>query len=208
MTRRMDSSSRSPDADLVLRVARGDREAFFQVYDRHASRVLALCRHILGESMAAEDATQEAFLRLWTRAGQYDPARGKVTTWLLTIARRISIDRLRSEARRPTPDAIDADSTWAELADPASMGEDARWQSLRLVLLDLPAEQRRVIRLAFYFGLSHSQIAEMLGMPLGTVKTRLRLGMRKLRQAWHGEPAAASDPDHRGVNQPGRNRKE
>ncbi|HET7010068.1 MAG TPA: sigma-70 family RNA polymerase sigma factor [Anaerolineales bacterium] len=202
----MDALTRLPDADLLLRVARGDREAFFQVYDRHASRVLALCRHILGDSMAAEDATQEAFLRVWTRAAQYDPARGKVTTWLLTIARRVSIDRLRSEARRPAPDALDADEAWAEVADPGSVGEDARWHSLRLAMEDLPPEQRRVISLAFYFGLSHSQIAGMLSTPLGTVKTRLRLGMRKLRQAWSESLGSASEPRRRGVRLPGRKR--
>jgi RNA polymerase sigma-70 factor (ECF subfamily) len=202
----MEPASRLPDADLVSRVARGDTEAFLLVYDRHAGRVLALCRHILGETMAAEDATQEAFVRLWTRAGQFDPARGKVTTWLLTIARRVSIDRLRSEARRPMPDALDADEAWSEVADPDSLGDDARWQSLRLALMELPAEQRSAIRLAFYFGLSHSQISEMLKTPLGTVKTRLRLGMKRLRRIWV-ESGPASEAQPRVVNQRGRTKK-
>ena len=157
--------------------------------------------------MAAEDAAQEAFLKVWTRAAQYDPARGKVTTWLLTIARRISIDRLRSEARRPMPDALDAEETWGEVPDPGSLGEDARWRSLGLALLDLPPEQRRAIRLAFYFGLSHSQIAEMLGSPLGTVKTRLRLGIQKLREAWLVSAKVASDTPSHGVDTSGRKRK-
>ena len=202
----MESFPRPADADLLSRVAKGDREAFLLVYDQHAARVLALCRYILGETMAAEDAAQEAFLKLWTKASSYDPARGKVSTWLLTIARRVSIDRLRSDARRPVPDALDAEETWAEVADPASLGDDARWQSLRMALMDLPAEQRRVVHLSFYFGLSHSQIAEMLRAPLGTVKTRLRLGMKKLRQAWSTSAGSASEGRTRGVDQRGRNK--
>jgi RNA polymerase sigma factor (sigma-70 family) len=105
------------------------------------------------------------------------------------------------------PDALDEDETWSEVADPASLGEDARWQSLGLALMDLPAEQRRVLRLAFYFGLSHSQIADMLKTPLGTVKTRLRLGMRKLRQAWSTSSGSASEGQTHGVDQRGRNKR-
>jgi RNA polymerase sigma-70 factor (ECF subfamily) len=203
----MDSSRPASDVDLLLKVGRGDLGAFFEIYDRHAGRVLALCRQVLGEAMAAEDATQETFLRVWTRAHLFNPALGKPTTWILTIARRISIDRIRLEARRPAPDDLDADETWSEVADPRSTAEDARWQSLRLAVADLPPEQRRVIRLAFFFGLSHSQIASATGSPLGTVKTRLRLGMKRLREIWRVPEVGASEHPRRGVLQPGRTRK-
>lgn len=203
----MDSPSPASDTDLLLLVGRGDLNAFFEIYDRHAGRVLALCRQILGEAMAAEDATQETFLRLWTRGRLFNPALGKPITWILTIARRICIDRIRLEARRPAPDDLDSDESWFEVADPGSIDEEARWLSLRLAVADLPPEQRRVIRLAFYFGLSHTQIAAATASPLGTVKTRLRLGMKRLREIWgQGEPAA-SEPPRRSVVQSGRTRK-
>lgn len=203
----MDSARLASDVDLLLKIGRGDLNAFFEIYDRHAGRVLALCRHVLGEAMAAEDATQETFLRVWTRARLFNPARGKPTTWILTIARRISIDRIRLEARRPAPDDLDPDENWSEIPDPGSTAEDARWQSLRLAVADLPPEQRRVIRLAFFFGLSHSQIATATGAPLGTVKTRLRLGMKRLREIWGVAPEGASEHPRRSVPQPGRTRK-
>lgn len=197
----MDFDPASADANLLLQVAAGNIEAYFQVYDRHAGRVMALCRHILGEAMAAEDATQETFLRVWTRAKQFNPQLGRPSTWILTIARRICLDRLRLEARRLAPDTLDADDTWSEVPDPDTTGEDARWQSLRLAVADLPPEQRRVVRLAFFFGLSHSQIAAALGSPLGTVKTRMRLGMQRLRDIW-----LASDRPGGSVHQSGRTR--
>jgi RNA polymerase sigma-70 factor (ECF subfamily) len=203
----VDSEKTATDDQLLLRVGEGDLEAFFDLYDRHAGRVLALCRHVLGEAMAAEDATQETFLRIWTRARLFNPSRGKPTTWMLTIARRIAIDRLRLEARRLAPDDLDADETWHEVPDPGSTEEDARWQSLRLAVADLPPEQRRVVRLAFFFGLSHSQIAAALGTPLGTVKTRMRLGMRKLRDMWGAGGREASDHRRPGVPKPGMTRK-
>ena len=200
----MDSAPTPTDVELLLQVGDGDLEAFFQIYDRHAGRVLALCRRILGEAMAAEDATQETFLRMWTRARQFNPALGKPTTWILTIARRISIDRLRWEARRLSPDDLDADDSWSEVSDPDSTGEEARWRTLRLAVADLPPEQRRVVRLAFFFGLSHSQIAGALGTPLGTVKTRLRLGMRRLRDIWASAGEGASEQPRRSVHPSGR----
>ncbi len=203
----MDSAPAPTDVDLLLQVGDGNLDAFFQIYDRYAGRVMGLCHHILGEAMAAEDATQETFLRVWTRARQFNPALGKPSTWILTIARRISIDRLRLDARRLSPDALDADDAWSEVPDPGSTGEEARWGSLRMAVADLPPEQRRVVRLAFFFGLSHSQIAAALGSPLGTVKTRLRLGMRRLRDIWASPGEGASERPRRSVHPSGRTRK-
>jgi RNA polymerase sigma-70 factor (ECF subfamily) len=169
------------DAKLMHMVAEGDRDAFVQLYDRYAARVHGLTLYILRDPMLAEEATQETFLKVWTRADTFRPERGRFPTWLLTIARRLALDRLRLEARRPPADSTDPEEAWQDLPDPVSETEEARWRSMKLLVADLPAEQRRVIEYAFYFGLSHSQIAAELSLPLGTVKTRLRLAMEKLR---------------------------
>lgn len=173
------------DASLVQLIAQGNREAFAEIYDRHASRVYGLIVHILGETMAAEEVTQDTFLKLWTRAGSYSPTKGRLLPWLLTIARRTALDRVRLENRRPEfGSPIDPEDAWRSTPDPDSQSEEARWRSLYFSLHNLPEEQRRVIELAYYHGMSQRQIGEYLETPLGTVKTRLRLGMEKLRQVW------------------------
>lgn len=173
------------DARLMRLVVERDRAAFLQLYDRYASRVYGLALRILRDQMTAEEVAQDAFLRLWTRAETFRPERGRLLSWLLTITRRLALDRFRLQARRPpvvepNPPADE----WRARPDPTSETEEARWGTLRFALLDLPDEQRQAIELSFYYGLSHSQMAELLDLPLGTVKTRIRLGMQKLRQAW------------------------
>ncbi len=192
----MTPSDVNEDAALTLRVAGGDREAFSALYDRYAPRVYGLALHMLQDPGLAEEVAQEAFLKLWTRASQFNPRRGSPLAWLLTITRRTALDRIRFENRRPVEAHLeDPDRSWHHLADPRSEGQEARWRSLRFELLDLPAEQRQAIELAYYHGLSHSQIAEHLEIPLGTAKTRIRLGMEKLREAWlEGQPGQAADP--------------
>ena len=175
----------SPDADIIQRVAQADHNAFLVLYDRYASRVYGLALRMMGNAMAAEDVAQEAFLKVWNRAGSFKPDRGSLAAWLLTITRRTALDRIRADARRTSPgDPFDPEAVLLDLPDPQTNSSEARWRSLRLMLTDLPSEQAQVIDLAFFGGLSHSQIAERLQLPLGTVKTRLRLGMEKLRQAW------------------------
>lgn len=191
------------DLQLVRRVALRDRRAFFELYDRHARRVYGLARRMTGEAMAAEEVAQEAFLRLWLRAETYREGRGSFPAWLLTITRRIALDRIRSQGRRPDlAGASDPESVWEAIADPRSQTTEARWGSLRFALADLPAEQRIVLEMAFYHGLTHSEIQHVLGVPLGTVKTRLRLAVQKLRRAIGPESDQASrrsDPAHGGV---------
>lgn len=173
------------DAELVQRVVQGDREAFVALYDRHVPRVYGLAIRILGETMAADEVTQDTFLKLWTRAKSFSPEKGSLPAWLLTIARRTAIDRVRLENRRPEFDnPVDPEIVWRHSPDPKSETEEARWRSLFFALNDLPDEQRKVINLAYYHGMSQSQIADYIGAPLGTVKTRLRLGMERLRQIW------------------------
>lgn len=190
--------SKDPDNDidaLVAQVAAGDRRAFAELYDRFSEQVFGLVRYVTRHEPTAEDVTQETFLKLWQKADSYRPGRGKFSTWLLTIAKRTAIDRLRKQDRRPdVAEAIDVEADWRPaLSNPGSGGDEARWRSLYFALHDIPDEQRQAIALAYYQGMSHSQIASYLGIPLGTVKTRIRLGMQKLRRAWLDSEGDASE---------------
>ena len=173
------------DALLMRKVSEGDRKAFLALYDRHAAKVFGLALRVIGDPMTAEEVTQDAFLRLWTRAETYNPDRGKLSSWLLTITRRLAIDQFRLEARRPLAwNPSNPEKAMEKIPDPASQSEESRWATMRFALDRLPAEQRSVIELSFYHGMSHSQIADYQSTPLGTVKTRVRLGMEKLRREW------------------------
>jgi len=163
------------DLDLIGRVVKSDQGAFFALYDRYASRVHALTLHILEDSMMAEEVTQDTFLKVWSRARQYKPDRGDFITWLLTIARRTALDRLRLESRRPVlSTAQDPEETWKSIPNSNSLSEETRWRSMYFAVQALPEVQRQVIELAYYKGLSQSEIAEVLDWPLGTVKTCAR----------------------------------
>ncbi len=182
------SSVKASDEDdfaLIQRVARGEQPAFLALYDRHAARVNALTLHILGDPMLAEEVTQDTFMKLWSRARLYLAERGSFVVWLLTIARRTALDRLRMETRRPLlSDSKDPDELWGSLPDQSQDPDEARWKSLYFAVHSLPHDQQVVIELAYYQGLSQSEIAEELGWPLGTVKTRMRAAMHALRQQW------------------------
>ncbi len=180
------SVSTPGDAELVARVADGDERAFLALYDRYVNRVLGLTLHILGDSMLAEEAAQDTFLKLWSRSRQYLAERGSFLPWLLTIARRVALDRLRLESRRPLlSDSNDPEDSWPNLPDGATKADEARWRSLYFTVQSLPPDLRKVVELAYYQGLSRSEIAEVLGWPVGTVKTRLRAAMEKLRDVWN-----------------------
>jgi len=184
------------DQQLIAGLTARDERALLHLYDRYAAKVLGLATRVLGEAMAAEEVTQDVFLKLWAHAESYVAARGAVSTWLLTIARRTALDRLRAENRRPPlADESDPDDTWARLPDQSTQGDEARWRALHFAVGALPATQRRPIELAFYRGLSHSEIAEALRWPIGTVKTRIRLGMARLRKEW-------TAPDEVGKSEP------
>jgi RNA polymerase sigma-70 factor, ECF subfamily len=176
------------DVDLVARVTNGEEDAFLMLYDRYVGRVYALTLRILNNPMLAEEATQDTFLKLWSRARLYLNERGPLLLWLLTIARRTALDRLRLEARRPAlSDSNDPEDAWELIPDLDTVPEESRWRSLYFAVQSLQPEQRQVIELAYYQGLSQSEIAEMLGWPLGTVKTRLRAAMEHLREKWNEE---------------------
>jgi RNA polymerase sigma-70 factor, ECF subfamily len=173
------------DQKLVRLVVRGDQRAFLALYERYSSRVYTLLLHMIDDRMLAEEVLQETFLRLWRRAEQYDAERGSVLIWLLSIARYTALERLRFEAHRPLlSDGNEPSPLLENIPEPASTSEEARWRSLHLAVESLPQEQRYVIELAYYQGLSQSEIAEQLDLPLGTVKTRLRSGMIRLRKQW------------------------
>ena len=174
------------DTELIARVAQSDERAFLALYDRYASRVHALTLRILRDPMQAEEATQDTFFKLWSRARQYLAERGNLLVWLLTIARRTALDRLRLESRRPVINEADGPEDFLQsLPDLHTLPEESRWRSLHFAVQSLPPDQRNVIDLAYYQGLSQSEIAEVLNWPLGTVKTRLRAALEHLRQEWN-----------------------
>jgi RNA polymerase sigma-70 factor (ECF subfamily) len=174
-----------PDDELAYRVANGEQQALLHLYDRHSTRVYALALRVLGDPMAAEEITQDVFFKLWSHANSFLSSRGAFATWLLSIARHAAIDHLRLERRRPVlADDEEMEDGWAELPSEKTTSEEARWRDLYFAVRALPPNQRQVIQLAYYHGMSHSQIAEHLGWPLGTVKTRLRMAMEQLREQW------------------------
>jgi RNA polymerase sigma-70 factor (ECF subfamily) len=165
-----------------------DPDAFGVLYDRYAPLVYTTCLRVVGEPAMAEDLVQDIFVRLWQRPEAFIPARGRFVTWLLSITRNRAVDEVRSRNRRrmrelPEPkDAPFAPVATARADDPVSLAELREEQvAVRQALAQLPPEQRRVLELAFFGGYTHQEIATRLREPLGTVKTRIRLGMQKLR---------------------------
>jgi len=177
------------DEILAARVARGDSAALEALYDRHASAVLGVLLKVIGERATAEDALQETFWRVWKSASTYESARGSFTGWLFRIARNLAIDAFRRMNVRPqtlsSPDDVDAlsDRTSAPDADvPAQAQADFRNRQVRSALASLPKVQRQVIELAYFYGMTRQEIAEATGEALGTIHTRARLGLQKLRE--------------------------
>ena len=177
------------DEELVSLLSHQDVQAFEALYDRHGNLVYSVSLRILADVQAAEDVVQEVFLRVWRKPDQYDAARGRFLTWLLSVARNRAIDEHRSRGRRQRFEAgsLPADDEGphsSEADDPALAAVLADQRSaIRRALGGLPAEQRSAIELAYYRGLTQQEIARALGEPLGTVKTRIRLGMQKMRVA-------------------------
>jgi RNA polymerase sigma-70 factor, ECF subfamily len=186
-----DSTASIPatDPELVRRMAGGDESAVSLLYDRHASQLLAVALRILGHRSDAEDVVQETFVYAWRRAGHYRADRSSVATWLILIARSRAIDRLRSAAvsqRTHQGAGRDAETH----TSPEGIGNvlsRERRERVREELDRLPAEQVEVLVMAFFGGLSQTEIAAATGIPLGTVKTRTLLGMKKLRSALRAE---------------------
>jgi RNA polymerase sigma-70 factor (ECF subfamily) len=180
----MSSRREDPDRPLIARVENRDAEALGALYDRHSARLLGLSTRILGDTGEAEEVLQELFLWVWRSAGSFDPTRGSVLSWLLVATRSRSIDRLR--ARRPatrSPASLDDVAEIAAPDDVEAASSDREWEALcRQAVAELPAEQRAVLEMAYFQGLTQQEIAEKARIPLGTVKTRVRLGLMKLRE--------------------------
>ena len=179
-----------PDAELVRRIADRRPEALAELYDRFAPLLLGLVRRILGNRSDAEEVVQETLLQAWSQASRYDARRSSVPTWLVLMARSRAIDLLRS--RRVRARAVESVQQEGAPADtspegPVSVWYGERQQRVASALAALPAEQREVLEKAFYEGLSQREIAAATGIPLGTVKTRTLLAMRKLREALRDE---------------------
>jgi RNA polymerase sigma-70 factor, ECF subfamily len=172
------------DGELIERIAEGDRPAFEELYRRYARAVLGLALRRLGDRGRAEDASQEAFVAIWRSARTYDSARGNGAPWLYAVARNAITDGLR---RTPEPPAEAPDEP-GDGPDPAARAEDA-WRAWRVhrALEILPHTERAVIEVAYWRGLSQSEIAELLGIPLGTVKTRTRSALARLAEELDGE---------------------
>lgn len=175
-------------AELVHRIAGGDQRALGALYDRQVTLVHSLAVRLLSDADDAEDVVEETFWQVWRQASRYDASRGSVPAWLCSIARSRALDLLRSAKRRPERSSSLADDDDHDIAvaspnvSPLGGVEQSEQRALvRSALDELPAEQRESIELAYFGGLSQSEIAERTGQPLGTIKTRIRLAMAKLR---------------------------
>jgi RNA polymerase sigma-70 factor, ECF subfamily len=180
-----DAMQKLADEDLMTLVERKDPGAFEILYDRHGGAAYSLAHRIVGDPGAAEDVTQEAFLSIWRSGARFDPARGSVRSWTLGVVRNRSIDALRRQAgKAPKLDFDDDAALAAQPAGELTDSEAIRRETARRVrgaMRELPEEQSEVIGLAYFGGFTHSEIAQMLSMPLGTVKGRMRLGLEKIR---------------------------
>lgn len=167
------------------KIGQGDQSALMQLYARYGNAVYGLALRILHDTGLAEEVTQDTFLKVWKQSERWDADKGKLSSWLLTVARHTAIDRYRQLQRR-LPPGIPLEDAETALGQTAVV-DTQQWadgQLLARLLTQLPSEQAQLIQLAFFQGMSHSELAESLELPLGTVKTRLRLGLQKLKGLW------------------------
>lgn len=176
------------DNALMERIIRHDQRALWELYERYGKAVYSLAYRIVQSAPMAEEITQDTFLKVWEKKTTWDPAKGKLKSWLLAITHFTAIDRLRKEQRQPAAiaEAIDDDVVDA-LVSRRVESHATRWQDesmLHMLVAQLPAEQSQLIELAFFQGLTHTEIAARLRLPLGTVKTRVRAGLQRLKTMW------------------------
>ncbi len=180
------ADSRRVDKAILERIARGDGSALAELYDRHARLVFSIALRILQQQADAEDVVQEVFAQVWTQAGRYDAGRGAVAAWLLVLARSRAIDRLRARRARPEsaaePDVAEGVPDLAARQDLELLTAE-QVARLRRALQQLPEAQRVALELAYYEGLTHTEVAAHLNEPLGTVKTRIRQAVITLRES-------------------------
>lgn len=185
MAVRREKAERLADEELMPLVGRKDPEAFEVLYDRHGGAAYSLAYRIVGNPAAAEEVTQEAFISVWRSGARFDATRGSVRSWLLSVVRNRAIDFLRSKAgKAPKLDFDDESALEQRPAAERTEEEALRRETateVRGAIGNLPGEQAKVIELAYFGGFSHSEIAQILSLPMGTVKGRMRLGLEKIR---------------------------
>lgn len=182
------AASAPTDAELIARVTEGDSGALEMLYDRYSRVVYSFALRIVGDPLLAEELLQEVFLRTWQQGSAFRAARGSFITWLLSITHNMAIDEVRKRRRRPQrADNEEPDVIFASMMDEGQDVEEEVWllslrSTMAEALQELPVAQRQAIELAYFQGLTQREISERLGEPLGTIKTRMRLGIQKLRE--------------------------
>jgi RNA polymerase sigma-70 factor (ECF subfamily) len=182
------------DEDLISLVGEADPAAFAALYDRHGGASYSLAYRLMGERTAAEDLVQDVFLKVWRSAGGYRAARASVRTWILSIVHHRGVDQLRSLAsRRRTQDRVEATAPRSQPSEAfSSAWRNSQRDQVRMALDSLPAEQLKILELAYFSGYTHVEIAELLDIPLGTVKGRMRLGLKKIKAFFEGQGQAVT----------------
>jgi RNA polymerase sigma-70 factor, ECF subfamily len=180
------------DEDLISLVEAADAEAFATLYDRHSRAAFSLAYRMMGERQASEDLMQDAFLKVWRSASSYRAERGSVRTWILSIVHNRGIDQIRSQAsRRRTQDKIEASASRSQPSEAfAETWRNSQRDQVREALNTLPPEQLKILELAYFSGYTHVEISDLLRLPLGTVKGRMRLGLKKIRDYFESRDAA------------------
>jgi RNA polymerase sigma-70 factor, ECF subfamily len=187
---KQDQHASAHDSALMTRIVQRDQGALSELYQRYGPLVYGLALRILQKRELAEEITQDTFLTVWNQPESWSPAGGRLSSWLLTVARYKAIDRVRREQRRldSLADPLDEDQVRSLPPDDPVVDDS---QLIRSLVAQLPPEQAQVIELAFFQGLTHRAMAELLDLPLGTVKTRVRLALHKLKTCWE----ATTDSD-------------
>jgi RNA polymerase sigma-70 factor (ECF subfamily) len=182
------------DEDLISLLGDGDAQAFALLYDRHSRAAFSLAYRMMGERQASEDLTQDAFIKIWRGAPSYRAGRSGVRTWILSIVRNQGIDQLRYHAtRRRTQEKVEASAARTQPSEAfAETWRNSQRAQVREALNTLPQEQLKILELAYFSGYTHVEIADLLGVPLGTVKGRMRLGLKKLRDHFEARGMAAT----------------
>jgi RNA polymerase sigma-70 factor, ECF subfamily len=180
------------DEDLISLVEVADAEAFATLYDRHSRAAFSLAYRMMGERQASEDLAQDAFLKVWRGASSYRADRGSVRTWILSIVHNRGIDQIRSQAsRRRTQERIEASAPRSQPSEAfTETWRNSQRDQVREALNTLPPEQLKILELAYFSGYTHVEISDLLGLPLGTVKGRMRLGLKKIRDYFESKYAA------------------
>lgn len=188
--------SDADDQELIELVSQKNEAALSELYDRYSRLLFSVALHMVGDRATAEEITLDAFTQVWEKAERYNPDRASLSTWMVSIARYRAIDRLRRWDARPEKDSVNWTDVNFEISShhhnpEASTEEKLLQERVQAALAELPVEQRQALALAYFKGMSHSQIANALELPLGTVKTRIRLAMEKLRRLLWKEQRSA-----------------